>query len=152
MVQPARNAYGGFRGGWATKRVEYSHDLFMDETLKWIGSHREEPFFLYLALTIPHANNEAAGGVGNGSEVPDYGVYADKYWPDPDKGQAAMITYMDRDIGRLVGSLLFLRQDVHPAGRTVKRSYSLEQVYESCRLPRSEQPLFTPGVPRFHSE
>ena len=105
VVQPARNAYGGFRGGWATKRVEYTHDLFMDETLKWIESHREEPFFLYLALTIPHANNEAAGGVGNGSEVPDFGIYADKDWPDPDKGQAAMITYMDRDIGRLLDQL-----------------------------------------------
>jgi len=105
VVQPARNAYGGFRGGWASERVEYSHDLFMDETLKWIEAHREEPFFLYLALTIPHANNEAAGGVGNGSEVPDFGIYADKDWPDPDKGQAAMITYMDRDIGRLLDRL-----------------------------------------------
>jgi len=104
-VQRAPRSYGGFHGGWATKRVVYSQDLFAEEALKWVGKHKEQPFFLYLALTLPHANNEASGGVGNGAEVPDYGIYADKDWPDPDKGQAAMITYMDRDVGRLLDEL-----------------------------------------------
>jgi len=38
-------------------------------------------------------------------EVPDYGIYADKDWPEPQKGQAAMITRMDSDIGRLIDLL-----------------------------------------------
>ncbi len=42
---------------------------------------------------------------GNGAEVPDYGIYKDRDWPDQDKGQAAMITRMDRDIGRLLDKL-----------------------------------------------
>ncbi|MBN2296878.1 MAG: arylsulfatase [Pirellulales bacterium] len=104
-VQLAPRAYAGFHGGWATKRVAYSQDLFMEEALKWIESHKNGPFFLYLALTLPHANNEATGGVGNGSEVPDYGIYKDEEWPDPDKGQAAMISYLDRDMGRLLDHL-----------------------------------------------
>jgi uncharacterized sulfatase len=37
--------------------------------------------------------------------VPDYGIYADRDWPDPDKGQAAMITRLDRDMGRLMDRL-----------------------------------------------
>jgi hypothetical protein len=45
------------------------------------------------------------------------------------------------------GALLFLRADVRRAERTVGRSYSREQVYESCRLPRSAGPYFTPGFP-----
>lgn len=88
-------------------KVEYSHDLFTEEVHRWIDlqAGTPEPFFLYLALTIPHANNEAGRVLGDGQEVPDYGIYADKDWPDPDKGQAAMITRMDRDIGALVQQL-----------------------------------------------
>ncbi len=47
----------------------------------------------------------------------------------------------------LAGALMFLRGDVSPARRFVQRSYSLEQVYESLRLPGSERPYFTPGFP-----
>jgi uncharacterized sulfatase len=107
-VKPAANAksFKTFTSGAATNKVEYSEDLFAQETLDWVRAQKKEkPFFLYLSLTIPHANNEAAGMFGDGSEVPDYGIYADKNWPNPDKGHAAMITRMDRDIGRLFDSL-----------------------------------------------
>jgi uncharacterized sulfatase len=81
----------------------------MAEAMKWIESRRGGPFFLYLALTIPHANNEASAALGDGAETPDYGIYADNDWPDPDKGQAAMISRMDRDIGRLLDQLRQLK-------------------------------------------
>ncbi len=71
-------ALGEFGQGWATKRVEYSHDLFTKEALQWIEKHDGGPFFLYLALTIPHANNEGMRATTNGQEVPDLGVYKDK--------------------------------------------------------------------------
>jgi len=96
---------GPFGQGWATKRVTYSHDLFADRALQWVREHKGDPFFLYLSLTIPHANNEGSRGTGNGAEVPDHGIYSDKDWPDPDKGQAAMITRMDKDVGRLLDLL-----------------------------------------------
>lgn len=102
VVEKSGGSYGGFHGGAATKRVEYSHDLFVDEAIKFIDRNRERPFFLYLPLTIPHANNEGTRMNGNGAEVPDYGIYAGKDWPNPDKGQAAMITRMDRDVGRIL--------------------------------------------------
>jgi len=98
-------SYGGFTGGAATKRVVYSHDLFAEESLQWIQHHQDDPFFLYLALTIPHANNEGASLFGDGAEVPDYGPYAETDWPNQDKGQAAMITRMDRDVGRILDLL-----------------------------------------------
>ena len=115
--------YNGM-SGVAVKRVDYSHDLLMDEALNWLQEHADEPFFLYLALTIPHANNEAGGREGGGDpglqnveaelgahrgrvgmEVPDAGIYADKDWPGPQKGAAAMISYMDAGIGRLFDAL-----------------------------------------------
>ena len=46
-----------------------------------------------------------------------------------------------------VGALAFLRGDVRPARRTVTRSYTSDQAFESRRLPRTETPYFTPGFP-----
>ncbi len=105
VVQGSGRSYGGFEGGYATRRVDYSHDLIAEQALAFVQRHKSGPFFLYLALTIPHANNEGTRGTGNGQEVPDYGVYADRPWSDQDKGQAAMITRMDRDLGRLLDQL-----------------------------------------------
>ncbi len=31
--------------------------------------HKDHPFFLYLALTIPHANNEGSRMTGDGAEL-----------------------------------------------------------------------------------
>ncbi len=86
----------------AEKKVQYSHDLFAEEALEFVRRNQGEPFFLYLAFTIPHANNEAGE---RGMEVPDYGQYADLDWPEPQKGHAAMISRMDRDVGRLLALL-----------------------------------------------
>ncbi len=98
----------GAAGGVATKRVQYSHDLFASEALAFIDRNQNRPFFLYLAFTIPHANNESKP---DGMEVPSYGPYADCDWPNPQKGHAAMITRMDRDIGRLFDRLKTLGLD-----------------------------------------
>ncbi|MHC4619675.1 MAG: arylsulfatase [Planctomycetota bacterium] len=96
-----------YRGeqGWSWRQGTYSHDLFTEEALRFVDVFRKEPFFLYLAYTIPHANNEGGRHIGNGMEVPDYGIYRDRDWPDPQKGHAAMISRMDRDIGALLAKL-----------------------------------------------
>lgn len=105
---PLRNEVPGegvFGQGYAVKKAEYSHDLFAAESLKWVEAQKDRPFFLYLAFTMPHANNEANRALGNGQEVPDLGQYAAKNWTEPNKGQAAMISRMDADIGRLLALL-----------------------------------------------
>lgn len=91
--------------GVAIKRETYSHDLFAEDALSWVKQHRDGPFFLYLSLTIPHANNEGSRSTGNGMEVPDLGPFASKDWPETEKGKAAMIARMDGDIGRLMALL-----------------------------------------------
>ena len=89
-------------GGVATKRVEYSHDLMTKEALAFLERQKGDAFFLYLAYTIPHANNEAGS---RGMEVPGYGPYEERDWPEPQKGHAAMITRLDGDVGRLFAKL-----------------------------------------------
>tara|TARA_R110002095_G_scaffold216599_1_gene214939 strand:+ start:11432 stop:12952 length:1521 start_codon:yes stop_codon:yes gene_type:complete len=98
-------------GGVATKKVDYSHDLVMQEALDFIDRSAKQPFFLYVALTIPHANNEAGRKVGDGQEVPDYGIYKDKDWKKQNKGQAAMITRMDSGVGQILDRLKELKID-----------------------------------------
>lgn len=92
-------------GGVATKKVEYSHDLFTEDALAFVEKNSKRPFFLYLTYTIPHANNEAGK---KGMEVPSLEPYTDKDWPEAQQGHAAMITRMDRDIGRLLDKLKHL--------------------------------------------
>jgi arylsulfatase A-like enzyme len=107
-VRPGSGGRAEGLAGVATKRVEYSHDLFAREAIQFVEEHRNDTFFLYLAFTIPHANNEAGN---KGMEVPDYGPYGGRDWPEPEKGRAAMITRMDADIGRLYAKLKELGLD-----------------------------------------
>jgi arylsulfatase A-like enzyme len=89
----------------------YSHDLFTERALAFLGRDHKQPFFLYLPYTVPHANNELGGATGNGMEIPDYGSFAGKDWPNPEKGFAAMIERLDRDVGRILTKLAELGID-----------------------------------------
>ena len=95
----------------SSHRVSYSHDMITDEMLQFVRRNQEQPFLLHVHWTLPHANNEGGRVTGNGMEVPDYSPYADRDWPNVEKGQAAMITRMDRDVGRLISLLRELEMD-----------------------------------------
>ncbi len=89
------------RNGVASVRSQYSHDLFTREALAFVERNRDRPFFLYLAYTIPHANNERGNVEGNGLEVPDDAPYAREPWPAVEKNYAAMVTRLDDGVGQL---------------------------------------------------
>jgi arylsulfatase len=92
------------------KQQIYSHDLIAEEALKFIKANKDGPFFLYVPFTIPHV----------ALEVPEDSLaeYRGK-WPDPpytgDKGYvahpspracyAAMVSRMDKDVGRIMALL-----------------------------------------------
>jgi arylsulfatase A len=73
----------------------YSHDLIADEALDFIRRSKDRPFFLYAAFTLPHAK----------LQVPDLAPYEKETWPDNLKTLAAMITRLDRDVGRIMALL-----------------------------------------------
>jgi len=98
-------------GGYAKTPKVYADDLFADEAVKFIGENRTQPFFLFLSLVVPHANNERNRELKNGAEVPDLGSYADQPWPAPDKGHAAMVTRMDGYVGRVLDEIKRLKLD-----------------------------------------
>jgi len=92
--------------GVAVKRLEYAPDLFIEDSLAFIRQNQKHPFFLYFAMNVPHANNEAGN---KGMEVPDLGEFAKKNWPEPEKGFGAMIQNIDRDTGRILDLLKELK-------------------------------------------
>jgi arylsulfatase A len=92
-------------------RAVYAQDLFIRETLDFVRRHRDRPFFFFGAFTAPHA--EVAVPADSLAE------YRDR-WPEPKPFpggktyapqrepravRAAMITRLDRDIGRLLDLL-----------------------------------------------
>jgi arylsulfatase A-like enzyme len=97
--------------GYATKRIAYAGDLFAGEAQAFVERNRDRPFFLFLSLTSPHANNERSRVLGDGNEVPDLGPYADRPWNEAQKAHAAMITRLDRDVGELLAQLRRLGLD-----------------------------------------
>ena len=101
-VKRAKTGIAKGVGGVSTNKLDYSHDFMTKEALAFVERNKSNPFFLYIAYTIPHANNQAGK---KGMEVPDYGIYKDKDWPESQKGQAAMITRMDGDVGKLFALL-----------------------------------------------
>ena len=84
-------------------KKQYSHDLVTDFALDFIRRRSNKPFFLYLPYTIPHAKYE----------IPSTEPYTDKSWPEDARVHAAMITRMDRDIGRIMKLLKQLNIDGH---------------------------------------
>lgn len=98
-------AYAAFSGS------DYACDRMLDETLAWVRERGDEPFFLYLPSPIPHV----------ALQVPeqDLAVYDDRGWDDgpylgergyvphpaPRAAHAAMISRLDRDVGRVLALL-----------------------------------------------
>ncbi len=76
-------------------RNAYSHDLFTDFAIDFIERQKDTAFFLYLPYTIPH----------DIYEIPDQGIYSNKPWSEDEKVYAAMVTRLDRDVGRIVKKL-----------------------------------------------
>ncbi len=91
--------------GYATEAKVFADDLFAQEAIQFVQKNKSIPFYLYWSMVIPHANNERTRELKNGAQVPDFGPYADKDWPEPDKGQAAMISRLDGYVGRLLTAL-----------------------------------------------
>ncbi|WP_435018759.1 arylsulfatase [Tundrisphaera sp. TA3] len=109
---PAKpEAYARFSGR------QYAPDLIAEQAVRFVEANKDRPFFLFLPTTVPHL----------ALQVPDDSLreYADQRWdeapylgdrnylphPTPRAAYAAMITRMDREIGRIMGRVRDLGLD-----------------------------------------
>ncbi len=86
----------------------YTQDLFEKEAIDFIEANKATPFFLYLPFIVPHVAvqvpddslEEYKGKLG---DDPAYdGKKGYRPHPAPHAGYAAMVTRMDRSVGRIV--------------------------------------------------
>ncbi len=99
-----RSSYAEYSG------KQYSLDLMAEEALEFIRKNREKPFFLYLPFTVPHAaiqvpEDSLKEYEGAFPETPYTGDKGYLPHPAPRAGYAAMVTRMDREIGRIMSLL-----------------------------------------------
>jgi len=83
------------------KKETYIHDLFTDFALEFVRKNKGNRFFLYIPYLIPHSRYE----------IPDTAPYTNQPWKEDEIIHAAMVTRMDRDIGRLFAQLKELEID-----------------------------------------
>ena len=74
---------------------DYSHTRIADETLKFIEENKDRPFFCYAAWTPPHDE----------WVIPDNTPFSNQPWPVEIKNYAAMVSLIDKDVGRLMEKL-----------------------------------------------
>ncbi len=79
----------------------YAQDLIAQDTLDWVRAHKDGPFFMFYAITLPHGK----------FEIDKQGDYAKEDWTEQQKNYAAMVTRLDSDVGRLLSLLKELKID-----------------------------------------
>jgi len=93
----------------------YAPQVIADEALKFIQENKDKPFFVYYPTVLPHLalqapEEEVAAYRGQWPETP----YTGKSYlphPTPRACYAAMITFMDKQVGRLISLLKALNLD-----------------------------------------
>ena len=97
-------SYEKYRG------TDYAIDFMTREATDWLRANRSKPFFLYFAPTIPHVALQApeAALTEYDGTFPETAYTGDKrYLPQrtPRAAYAAMITYLDAQVGRILDTL-----------------------------------------------
>lgn len=104
------SAFNNFKG------TDYSVTKMAEKTLAFINTNKSKPFFLYLPYTGPHVSLQAPDEavqeyIGKFEEQPYYGNKGYAPTKYPLSTYAAMITYMDKQIGRIMALLKELKLD-----------------------------------------
>lgn len=90
--------------------TQYAPDLMEREALDFIGTHRDRPFFLFYATTIPHlalqAPEEDVRAYAEFTDDPPYdGSKGYRACPRPRATYAAMVSHFDRSVGRIMDAV-----------------------------------------------
>lgn len=100
----------------ADGRKQWAPQLLADDVQRFLAEcakDKTQPFFLYYAPILPHANNEADENspLGHGMETPSYGEFAARDWPDVEKGFASAMKFVDDEVGAVMAQLKKLGLD-----------------------------------------
>ena len=96
----------------------YAPDLMLEEALRFVRGNKDRPFFLYYPTPLPHVpiqvpEDALAEYRGQWKETPYLGEKGYLPHPCPRAGYAAMVSRMDRDLGRLLSLIRELGLEAH---------------------------------------
>lgn len=93
----------------------YSQDRFTEVAIEFIQEHRDQPFLLYMPFAIPHLSIQVpdASLAQYRDRIPEEEYEHRGYLkhPHPRAGYAAMISHLDRDIGKIMACLKQIEAD-----------------------------------------
>ena len=93
----------------------YSQDKFTETALEFIRENKDRPFFLYVPFAIPHLSIQVPEEslAEYKDKIPEESYEHRRYLehPYPRAGYAAMISHLDRDVGKILALLEELRLD-----------------------------------------
>ncbi len=137
-----------FPGNSTTRKV-YSHDAMTERALAFIAELSEQPFFLYVAYTVPHFSDSSEDE--DRLTVPNLGPYANEDWSSAAKKYGSMVHRLDRDVGRIVDrieslgltdkTLIIFTSDQGPLGTEL-----LKELDNNGPLRGSKRTLFEGGI------
>jgi len=94
---------------------QYSHDLMEAEAIQFIKDHKDKPFFLYVPFAVPHmamqVPEDSLKEYAGKWEDPPYKGKSYRHHPQPRAAYAAVVTRMDRSVGRILEQLKKLDLD-----------------------------------------
>lgn len=101
-------SYAGFSG------KDYAPDLIAAQALQFVRENKDRPFFLYFPTTVPHLalqvpEDSLQEYAGKFPEEPYIGGRGYLPHRQPRAAYAAMVTRMDREVGRLLALLAELK-------------------------------------------
>jgi arylsulfatase A-like enzyme len=105
-----------------TDPKQYSEELIVNKALQFINTHKNDPFFLYLPLTLPHAELKVPAelmkkfqNADGSSKFPPETRFEQKNSYDsqdqPHAAFAAMIHQLDSDVGKVLDLIKKLNLD-----------------------------------------
>jgi len=77
----------------------FIEDLYCDKAIEFMATHKDRPFFIYYASTVPH------GGRPGGMRVPDLEGYDKLGLTKFEQVYCALLTRHDRNVGRLMDAI-----------------------------------------------
>ena len=98
------------------KGNEYSIDKMTEKALGFIDRNKSKPFFLYLPLTLPHVSLQVPDPavqqyIGQFNEKPYFGQKGYASHQHPLSAYAAMVSYLDKQVGMLLDKIRTLGLD-----------------------------------------
>ncbi|MCP5116904.1 MAG: sulfatase-like hydrolase/transferase, partial [bacterium] len=91
------------------KREKYSHDVIVGRAMDFIRANKDQPFFCYMPVTIPHVelavpDESLEQYLGKWEETPGFQEKRKGYIVSetPKATFAAMVSHLDRDVGSIV--------------------------------------------------